>query len=130
MIYPARILWCAGRLAVFFVCGIALALGAEPASEPLTYLYDAPAASAARLSGEELSNKSGWSAVEEDDTTHRFQGCSVMVNDKIVAVLNKDTPEVALYSRLGNQLKLCARLQPVCNDGAGPEADVVGHQGE
>jgi hypothetical protein len=118
MIYPARILRSAVRLAVFFACGTALAFGAGAAAEPLTYLYDTPAASAARLSGEELSNKGGWSAVEEDATAHRFQGCPVMVNDKIVAVLSKDTPEVALYSRQGDQLKLCARLQPVGNDSA------------
>jgi hypothetical protein len=56
--------------------------------------------------------------VKENDTTHRIKGCAVFLNDKVVAVLQKDTPDVDLYSRQTQGLKLCARLGPVHSDGA------------
>jgi len=98
--------------------GVAL-LPAGPvvAGEPFTQLYDAPAAAAAALSEKALSQKSGWLPVRENDTTHRIKGCAVFMNDKIVAVLQKDTPDVDLYSRQAQGLKLCARLEPVHSDG-------------
>ncbi len=80
------------------------------------YLYDAPEASPVPLSAQRLAEKAGWSELEEDDTTHRFEGCAVLLNDKIVAVLRKGSPEVDVYSRQTGGLKLCARLQPVCDD--------------
>jgi hypothetical protein len=93
-------------------------LGAGPASaaEPFTYLYDAPQASSVPLSAQRLAEKEGWSELQEDDTTHRFEGCAVFLNDKIVAVLRNDVPDVDVYSRQTEGLKLCARLQPVCNE--------------
>jgi len=107
-------------LAAVLACGGAIACGAEPARPPapMTYLYDAPQASAVPLSEQQMSKKSGWSMLEEDDTAHRFEGCAVLVNDKIVAVLHKETPSVDLYSRQTQGMKLCARLQPICDGSA------------
>ena len=85
--------------------------------EPFTRIYDAPTEAAAALSQKTLAQKSGWVHVEEGDTTHRFKGCAVFLNDKIVAVLHKDTADVDLYSRRTPGLKRCARLQPVGRDG-------------
>ncbi|MGO8749944.1 MAG: hypothetical protein ACLQNE_28700 [Thermoguttaceae bacterium] len=110
--------WC---LAAVFACGGAFSFGAEPASSaaPLTYLFDAPEEPAADHAAEWLAKKSGWSTLNEDDTAHRFAGCAVLSNDKIVAVLREGTPDVDLYSRQTLGLKLCARLQPVCGAVAG-----------
>lgn len=92
----------------------------SPAS-PFTRIYDVPAEKVAALSDKDktLLKPGGWRAIEEDDTTHRFKGCAVFMNDKIVAVLGKDSPGVDLYSRQGQGVKLCGRLQPVDSDGAG-----------
>jgi len=107
-------------LAAVLACGGTLSLGGEPASppEPFTYLYDAPEEPGASLAEQWLSKKSGWSKLEEDDTTHRFERCAVLVNDKIVAVLHKEAASVDVYSRQTQGMKLCARLQPVCDGSA------------
>ena len=104
-------------LAAVLACGGALSLGGEPASprEPFTCLYDAPEEPAASLAEQWLAKKSGWTQLAEDDTTHRFERYSVLLNDKIVAVLHKDGPGVDLYSRQTQGMKLCARLRPVCD---------------
>lgn len=98
---------------------VSLCREAVSAVEPYTYLYDAPGASAVPVSASRLAEKDGWVELEEDDTTHRFQGCAVLLNDKIVAVLRKESADVDVYSRRAEGLKLCARLQPICNDRAG-----------
>ena len=107
-------------LAAACVCGGSVSFSEEPVSAvaPFMYLYDAPEASSVPLSEQCLSERSGWTGLEEDDTTHRFEGCAVFMNDKIVAVLRKNTPGVDVYSRQTRGLKLCARLQPVCDGSA------------
>ena len=84
-------------------------------AEPFTRLYDAPEGSAVPLNELRLSEEHGWRRVEEDDTAHRFAQCAVMMNDRLVAVLRRDSPDVDLYARQSRRLKLCARLQPVCD---------------
>ncbi len=98
---------------------LAVMLHARAAStgEPFTILFDAPTASVVPLSEPALSKKDGWVRLAEDDTTHRFEGCAVMMNDKIVAVAHKETPDLDVYSRQPRGLKLCARLQPICDGG-------------
>jgi len=97
---------------------VALHAGSASAVEPFTRIYDAPAKAVAALSEGMLAQKSGWLPVAEGETTHRFNGCMVFLNDKIVAVLHKDTPNVDLYSRQTPGLKRCARLEPIGCDGA------------
>jgi len=103
-------------VAAAVLCAAAAVLCAEAASaaEPFTYLYDAPQASSVPLSGSSLEEKDGWSRLGEGDTAHQFKGCAVMMNDKLVAVLHKESPQVDVYSRQTRGLKLCARLQPLC----------------
>ena len=108
-------------LAAVFVLGGAACCGAEPdlAPGPFTYLYDLPESQSIAVSPRWLSEKAGWSKLEEDDTAHRFAGAAVFVNDKIVAVLAKQTANVDVYSRQTPGLKLCARLAPICSGRAG-----------
>jgi hypothetical protein len=101
----------------------ALALGwsrSLPAAEPAAFLYDVPAASATRLQDQGSLQPDTWTKLEEDNTTHRFQGCATLANDKIVAVLGKDSPDLDLYFRQRQGARLWARLQPVC----GGQADL------
>ncbi len=107
-------------LAAALACGGAVASGAEPvpAAGPQTYLYDAPQASAVPLSEQQMSNRNGWTRLEEDDTAHVFAGCAVLASDKIAAVLDRKTCSLDVYSRQTQAVKLCARLQPICDGGA------------
>jgi len=89
-----------------------------PAADPLVYLFDAPTASLTPLPEQGLAKLQPSSALEEDDCQHRFAGSPVLMNDKIVAVLGKDSPELDLYSRQISGVKFCATLQPVCDGGA------------
>jgi hypothetical protein len=95
--------------------------GAEPIPkvDPLVYLFDGPEISAASLSEQGLAKLRDAGSLEEDDCTHRFTACPVLINDKLVAVLRKDSPELAIYSRQSSEVKLCATLQPVCDGKTG-----------
>ena len=123
MWYSSMILRRVPAFAAALACAAALSFraGAAPAAEPFTRIYDAPAEAAAALSEKTLAQKTGWRAAKQNDTAHRFKGCAVLLNDKIVAVLDKDTPNVDLYSRRTRGLKRCARLQPVRRDGTNPK---------
>jgi hypothetical protein len=113
--------WRLAGLALVLACGGTLAAGAEAASplDPSTYLYDAPEPSGIVAPEQWVSGTNGWSGLEEDDTTHRFAGGAVLMNDKIVAVLRKGAAELEVYSRQTAKAKLCARLQPL-HDGSAP----------
>jgi hypothetical protein len=81
----------------------------------LVYLFDAPEASVIPLPEQGSAKPQGSTCLEEDDCKHRFAGCPVLMNDKIVAVVGKDAPEVDVYARQFSGVKLCARLQPICD---------------
>lgn len=109
--------WSTWGLAVGLVCQGTASFGEDsaPNAEPSACLYDAAEASAVRLAESWQPQQVGWSRLDEDDTGHRFAGCPVLVNDRIVAVLRQDSPDVDLYSRRGKEVQLCARLQPLCD---------------
>ena len=111
---------CALLLALIAGCGSALTASAQPAApaEPATYLCDSPDAPAAALAEPWISHLVGSVRLEEDDKSHSFRGRTVLMNDKIVAVLVADSPALAVYSRQTQGSKLVARLQPICDDHA------------
>ncbi len=84
------------------------------AVEPLACLYDAGEASVPGASSESPLQTSAWTSLEEGDTQHRFAGCTVLANDKLVAVLRPAAPGLELFSRQGERVKFLARLQPIC----------------
>jgi hypothetical protein len=104
-------------VAVAFLGFVPGLVGAETAlaMEPSTFLCDAPAIPASGRPESWFTNQAKWSKLEEDQTKHRFRGTPVLMNDKMVAVLEKNAPVLALYSRPGRGMKLCARLQPLCD---------------
>jgi hypothetical protein len=91
-------------------------MGAEPApaADPLVYLFDASEASVMPLPEQGLAKLQKSTGLDEDDCQHKFAGCPVLMNDRIVAILHKGAPEVDVYSRQISGVKLCATLQPVC----------------
>lgn len=107
-------------LAVLWPSGGGRCRGAEAAAapDPATYLYDLLEAAVPRMAEQKL-DLSPFSPLKEDDTQHRFQGCPVLVNDRLAAVLHRDTPAVDLYWRQVG-LRLRAQLQPPCRDGRVP----------
>jgi hypothetical protein len=105
---PKNLLICMWVLSVVFACQAIVS-----AAEPAAVLYDAPEASVGQLAGQPASPRAGWTKLDEDQTAHAFKGCAVLANDKIVAVLAKDTAELDVYSCQAGELRLCARLQPV-----------------
>jgi hypothetical protein len=97
------------------LAGTAAFSPAAAPAEPSTYLYDAPdAPPAAAVAEPWLARIGTGSALSEDDKTHTFRGQAVFMNDKLVAVVEADSPGVALYSRQTPGTKLCARLRPSC----------------
>ena len=99
--------------------GVSGCADVAPPAEPSTYLFDAPDVPAAESAAPWFSNQAKWSRLEEDDTAHPFRGSPVFMNDKIVAVLEREAPRIAFYSRQAPGMKLCALLQPVCEGRAG-----------
>lgn len=100
--------------AVVFAAWLAWAGQPALALDPLTYVYDIPESSAMRLSDGGLAEQAGWLCLEEDDTAHAFDGCAVLMNDKLVAVQRKAAAHVDLYTRRNGVATLCARLRPLC----------------
>ena len=107
-------------LTVILACRLTHIAGAEPAAagDPATYLCDAPDAPAGALAESWVAKLTGAIRLEEDDKKHAFHGRIVLMNDKIVALLDADSPGIAVYSRQTQGSKLVARLQPICDDHA------------
>jgi hypothetical protein len=58
----------------------------QPGSQ-FTFIFDTGSPSAQPLSAKTLDAKTGWILLAEDDTSHRFKGDAVLLNDKLVLVL-------------------------------------------
>ena len=107
--------WCAALAAVLAVGGGGVRGAAEstPPAEPFTLLYDAAAVPVAGFGEAIVWNLVSWPRLDEDDTTHRFQGNAVFLNDRLGAVLRRESAELEVYARQGGTVRLWARLQPI-----------------
>jgi hypothetical protein len=99
---------------------MARTVAAEPSlpPDPSTYLIDAQSTPSSAQAEQWLSAMKSSSHLEEDDKAHVFGGQPVFMNDKVVAVLEADSPAISVYSRQTQGAKLCARLQPICDNRA------------
>jgi hypothetical protein len=127
---PSRLTWSVLFVAFVVGCHLVRAAGAEPAAPPLppepsTYLCDSPDAPVAAKADEWLAPMKGWSRLEEDDKAHAFHGQPVFMNDKVVAVLEPGSPAISIYSRQTQGTKLCARLEPICDNRAALKRESV-----
>ncbi len=106
--------------------GILLAVAAGPvlggqddAAAPNTVLFDTGTPSAEPLSSAGLKARSGWTAVAEDDLTHRFRGDAVVANDRLIVVLRAKGAGAEVYSQTAAGAKYRVNLCPVPG-GKGP----------
>ena len=76
---------------------------ADGDADPCTYLFDTGKTSATAIAAADLGAKAGWKRLEEDDTTHRFLGDSVLVNDRLAVVLRRGGAAAEVYGRTGNR---------------------------
>ncbi len=116
-----RPIWHLMFLATLLAAGSGKSLrGAEPAeaaAEPFARVYDAPPASVSAI-GEGALPIQAWFNLPENNLAHRFQGCAVLMNDRLVAVLRLDGLDLDVYCRQARGVKRCARLQPICGTNA------------
>ena len=76
----------------------AVADGPEPGS-PYTYLFDTGATAADPLPAAVVAAKKDWKVLAEDDTSHKFVGDTVLLNDRLVLVLRGKAAGAELYAQ-------------------------------
>ena len=87
------------------LCVFAIALAANAAADgpepgsPCTYLFDTGAAAADPLTAAAVTAKKGWKVLAEDDTSHKFAGDAVLLNDRLVLVLRGKAAGAELYGQ-------------------------------
>ncbi len=74
------------------------AAGYDPGS-PCTYLFDTGASAAEPLPAAAVAAKKDWKVLAEDDTTHKFVGDTVLLNDRLVLVLRGKAAGAELYAQ-------------------------------
>jgi len=77
---------------------------------PFTYLLDTGKAFTAALSGKDLAKKTGWFIVPEDNVTHQFKGDAVLLNDKLIVVLRRNSCGAEVYTKTADSFKPRALL--------------------
>jgi len=87
------------------------------AGTPYTYLFDTGPKVPVALAADALTARTGWTLLEEDDTTHKFQGDAVLVNEKLAVRLRSREPRAEVYSQTAGGLKLRAVVVPLSTPG-------------
>jgi len=88
------------------------------------YLLDTGTAHSETLSVSDLTRKSGWKIVPEDDITHTFRGDTVFLNDKLIVVLRHSGMGAEVYSRTADGPQKRALLTN-CAEGADQAAGIA-----
>lgn len=102
-------------VAVRPVCG-----AQDPPAAPDALLYDTGTQSAEPLTAAALKLKSGWTAVPEDDLTHRAEGDLIVQNDRLVIVLRGQGTGAEVYAQTNSGPKLRAVLSVLGTSDAQP----------
>ena len=84
---------------ILTVAGTAAPGGQDDPAAPSTVVFDTGSPSAGPLSAAVLKSRSGWTAIAEDNLTHRFQGDAVVANDGLIVVLRTKAAGAEVYSR-------------------------------
>jgi len=103
--------WCLWLLvaAIFSAPDSALGEDYKP-NTAYTYLFDTGPKVPVALAADAQKARAGWTLLEEDDTTHKFQGDAVLVNEKLAVLLRSREPRAEVYSQTAAGLKLRAVL--------------------
>jgi len=113
-----------------FVCAAAVLVilsgqvrGADDESAPAgACLFDTGASSAQGPSLADLRTKRGWLRLPEDETSHRFRGDAVLLNDKLAAVLRAEAAGFDVFSITPSGYELRTTLIPLAARGSAPAA--------
>ena len=87
------------RCLAWVILGLAAAPVFGQEENPLARLFDTAAHSAAPLSNEAATRRSGWQLVPEDTINHPFAGDAALLNDKLLIVLRKQAPGAEVYAK-------------------------------
>lgn len=90
-------------------------LRAQPTAPPLQ-IQDTLEHCATTIPAEAWSKRAAWKTLEEDDTSHAFQGDAVIVNERLALVFRKDSAGAELHS-VGSTAALRAVLAPPLGNG-------------
>lgn len=91
----------------------------QEAARAAVKLFDTGAPSPTPLAGEAIARQTGWIAVPEDKTDHRFSGAAVVANDRLAIVLRRGAAGAELYSQAAGRAVLRAVLKPVADGPVG-----------
>ncbi|MCX7013897.1 MAG: carbohydrate binding domain-containing protein [Candidatus Sumerlaeota bacterium] len=61
-------------------------------------LFDSGARSSAPLTAEDLTNRTGWTEIGQEDVAHKFKGDAVLLNDRLACVLRRGAHGAEVYS--------------------------------
>ena len=93
----------------------------EPASAGVC-LFDTGIPSAQPLTPAALRARQGWLRLPEDETTHRFRGDAVLLNDKLAAVLRTKAAGIDVFSITPAGYEQRTTLIPLAARGSVPTA--------
>ncbi len=114
--------------AAAWVCVVACALVSvrtgrgQDAGLPFTRLFDTMSPAASPLASGVVAARTGWTELAEDDTTHRFQGDVVFVNNRIAVVVRKRGTGAEVYARDARGWRQRAVVLPVGRSGSSATA--------
>ena len=91
--------------------------GSGGPSVPFTVLFDTRTPSDGPLAPEALANRSGWTRIPEDNTTHKFLGDAVFLNNHIAVVLRRRGSVAAVYAWADTGPKQRVLLVPLAAGG-------------
>jgi hypothetical protein len=94
---------------------LAAEVRAQPSAPPLQIL-DTLEHFTTTIAADAWNKKTAWKTLEEDDTSHVFQGDAVIVNERIALVFRKDSAGAELHS-VGSAPALRAVLAPQLENG-------------
>lgn len=80
--------------------------------EAAVSLFDSGSPGAGPLDSATLAGRAGWTKLAEDETTHRFSGDAVLLNNHVALVLRRGAPGAELYGRGPSGFALRAVLAP------------------
>ena len=89
--------------ALFLVAATSRGADYEPGT-PSAYLFDTGSLAREPLGAAQLTSKSGWKVVPEDNVTHKFRGDTVLLNDRLVLVLRGKADRLVVVSKRSFQI--------------------------
>jgi hypothetical protein len=98
--------------------------GPEPGS-PYTYVFDTGATTAEPLTDAAVAAKNGWKPLAEDDTSHKFAGDTVLLNDRLTLVMRGKAAGAELYAQGPSGPVRRAAVVPVAAGGGSPKLSAV-----